>query len=140
MKIEIDYIPEKKYKIERNGERAIISFFENAEEIIFSDGRRSVLCDEYTFSTKYRMGLEENIASNLEIWLSAAKKSEYDIYAAEVRKRRNELLCECDWTQNADVPLAEYERMLWKKYRQALRDISSQSGFPYNVVFPKRPI
>ena len=27
----------------------------------------------------------------------------------------------------------------WAEYRQALRDITKQSGFPYNVEFPKKP-
>jgi hypothetical protein len=50
---------------------------------------------------------------------------------------RNKLLKESDWTQLPDVPLVT--KAAWAEYRQALRDITSQAGFPANVVWPTPP-
>jgi hypothetical protein len=57
--------------------------------------------------------------------------------AAAVRVERNRLLAESDWTQLPDVP--EAVRLSWAIYRQALRDIPEQEGFPHNVTWPSKP-
>lgn len=56
--------------------------------------------------------------------------------AAEVRTLRTQLLAECDWTQLPDSPV---DKDAWAAYRQALRDISNQEGFPWSVEFPLNP-
>lgn len=56
--------------------------------------------------------------------------------AASVRAQRNKLLTESDWTQINDSPVDKAE---WAAYRQSLRDISTQDGFPLNVVWPNKP-
>ena len=53
------------------------------------------------------------------------------------RLQRYELLAKSDWTQLPDVPLATKEA--WAAYRQALRDITEQPGFPFDVVWPQPP-
>jgi hypothetical protein len=60
-----------------------------------------------------------------------------DAKAKSVRSERNTLLRDCDWTQLADSPVAN--KAAWVQYRQALRDISSQAGFPWSVVWPVTP-
>lgn len=50
---------------------------------------------------------------------------------------RNRLLTETDWTQLPDIP--ESTKLLWQPYRQELRDITTQTGFPENVVWPTPP-
>jgi hypothetical protein len=55
---------------------------------------------------------------------------------AEVRQQRNELLSACDWTQLSDAPVDHTE---WAAYRQALRDVTSQPGFPWDVEWPPIP-
>jgi hypothetical protein len=55
---------------------------------------------------------------------------------AEVRQQRNELLSACDWTQLPDSP-ADHEA--WATYRQELRDVTAQAGFPWDVVWPETP-
>lgn len=57
--------------------------------------------------------------------------------AAQVRMERNNLLRETDWTQLADVPQATKD--LWDDYRQALRDVPQQEGFPHEIVWPEKP-
>lgn len=56
--------------------------------------------------------------------------------AANVRGYRNELLSACDWTQLADAPVDHTE---WATYRQALRDVTAQAGFPWDVEWPQQP-
>lgn len=56
--------------------------------------------------------------------------------ADQVRTQRNALLAACDWTQVADAPV---DQTLWVVYRQALRDIPDQEGFPTNVIWPTQP-
>ena len=57
----------------------------------------------------------------------------------EVRAERNRLLAECDWTQLADVVLTDEAKAAWAAYRQALRDITAQEGFPDSVTYPTKP-
>lgn len=54
-----------------------------------------------------------------------------------VRAQRDALLAQTDWTQAADIPQATKDR--WAPYRQDLRDIPQQVGFPFNVVWPVKP-
>jgi hypothetical protein len=61
-------------------------------------------------------------------------QQETDDKAAEVRAQRNALLADCDWTQLADAPV---DSQVWAAYRQALRDITDQPGFPWNIVWPE---
>jgi hypothetical protein len=53
-----------------------------------------------------------------------------------IRIQRNELLTECDWTQLADIPSETKEA--WIIYRQALRNITSQSN-PFSIEWPSKP-
>lgn len=60
--------------------------------------------------------------------------------ASEVAvSKRNALLAESDWTQLSDVPLTSEQKSLWAAYRQQLRDITEQSGFPANINWPVKP-
>jgi len=56
--------------------------------------------------------------------------------AAAMRKQRDEKLAECDWTQVADAPV---DKAVWATYRQALRDVTAQEGFPWTVEWPTVP-
>lgn len=67
----------------------------------------------------------------------AAYKAMKDADQAEnVRASRTELLKACDWTQIAD---STADKPTWATYRQALRDITAQSGFPWTVIWPVPP-
>ncbi len=56
--------------------------------------------------------------------------------ASAVRQSRSDRLADCDWTQVADSPV---DKSVWATYRQALRDITTQDGFPWNVTWPDSP-
>ena len=49
---------------------------------------------------------------------------------------RNRQLSESDWTQLPDVPLSTAKLDAWKVYRQALRDITDQPGYPGTIIWP----
>jgi hypothetical protein len=53
-----------------------------------------------------------------------------------IRVERNQLLNASDWTQVADAPVAQ---AAWATYRQSLRDIPQQIGFPTNIQWPEKP-
>jgi len=57
-----------------------------------------------------------------------------DRAAAEVREERDAKLAVCDWMACSDVTMSDE----WRTYRQALRDLPAQDGFP-NVTFPVAP-
>ena len=56
--------------------------------------------------------------------------------AANVRNYRNQLLFSCDWTQLPDAPV---DQTAWAAYRQALRDVTEQPNFPWDVEWPLQP-
>ena len=60
---------------------------------------------------------------------------EPDPTAEEVRAERDKLLAETDWAVLPDVTAPDG----YLEYRQALRDITSQDGFPADVVWPVKP-
>lgn len=65
-------------------------------------------------------------------------QAEKDEQAAQaVRSKRDKLIAETDYFMLSDAP--EPPQGL-SEYRQALRDITEQSGFPHDVVWPDNPL
>jgi multidrug resistance efflux pump len=77
-------------------------------------------------------GVTTTAAEN-EAAYKAAKDAEQ---AKSVRTSRSEKLKDSDWTQVADAPV---DQAAWAAYRQALRDITSQAGFPWTIEWPEQP-
>jgi len=71
----------------------------------------------------------DGVLTEPEITISDEKK------AADARAYRNSLLAESDWTANSDVTMSD----AMKTYRQALRDVPTQSGFPTDITWPTKP-
>jgi hypothetical protein len=61
------------------------------------------------------------------------------IAIASVSQKRQKLLYSSDWTQIPNNPLTTVQQEAWATYRQELRDIPQQSGYPFNVVWPVAP-
>ena len=70
------------------------------------------------------------------------EEPEIDLYeaAADVRSKRNKLLAESDKFMLSDFPILRDEINLIIDYRQSLRDISKQDGFPLNINWPSLPV
>lgn len=87
--------------------------------------------------TKYILGPVftdgETTAAEQEAAYKAMKDAEQ---AANVRRTRNDKLKDCDWTQIAD---STADKEAWAAHRQALRDITSQAGFPWTIDWPVAP-
>ena len=67
---------------------------------------------------------------------AAYKETKDAEQATSVRQTRNDKLKESDWTQITD---ATVDKAVWATYRQALRDITSQVGFPWTITWPDAP-
>lgn len=59
-----------------------------------------------------------------------------EVSAGRVRRTRDELLAKSDWTQLPDSPCDVYA---WAVYRQDLRDVPQQAGFPEEILWPLKP-
>lgn len=115
------------------------------------------ICDRYQFSmrqgveqidgkwyTKYVAGpiFTDRPAEGDQPAMSAAEqeaayKAQKDAEQAKsVREQRTTKLAECDWTQLADAPV---DKAAWATYRQALRDVTKQAGFPWDIEWPVAP-
>jgi hypothetical protein len=59
----------------------------------------------------------------------------------EVRIRRRQLLDNSDWTDllSAKTRLGEEKYNQWQIYRQQLRDVTNQPGYPLTVTWPAAP-
>jgi hypothetical protein len=60
----------------------------------------------------------------------------------EIRRERDRLLSECDWTQGSDSPLSDSDKTSWATYRQSLRDVpaNNSSVTDYaDVTWPTEP-
>ena len=79
----------------------------------------------------------EWILNHQAVDMTAEEIAERDgVIAANVREERDKRLADTDWTQVADSPV---DSAVWSVYRQSLRDIPSQAGFPWDVVWPTQP-
>ena len=72
-------------------------------------------------------------AAENEVAYKAMKDAEQ---ATNVRTSRNGMLKDCDWTQIAD---STADKTAWATYRQALRDVTGQTGFPWTITWPTQP-
>ena len=64
---------------------------------------------------------------------------EKEILSLDVRLERNKLLSDTDHLIQSDYPISDEKKQEIKAYRQALRDIPQQDGFPENIVWPDKP-
>ena len=92
-------------------------------QVAFADGVEQI---DGAWYTKYSV-------ADMDDEAKAAKDAEQ---AKSVRDQRNTKLSESDWTQVADAPV---DKAVWATYRQALRDITTQTGFPWEVTWPDAP-
>lgn len=67
------------------------------------------------------------------------QKKPVEFVELDLKNKRNKLLYESDWTQLSNGPLTTEVQQQWATYRQALRDITAQSGYPFDVVWPISP-
>ncbi len=72
------------------------------------------------------------------VYINNERTNKHFVLTIHSRDHRNLLLKESDWTQGLDTP--EYiDRKAWRKYRQQLRDVTLQKGFPEKIIWPEKP-
>lgn len=146
MKVRSEERPVERYEIQGDGERVTL-ILNDLASVVEVDGM-------YEWQQYYAelMNNAEQIAENIEELFELAKKKEFDELAEKVREKRNKLLQESDAymcldrlnldTSSAIKFLASLKNIFqnnYATYRQALRDITDQPGFPYDVEFPEKP-
>ena len=72
----------------------------------------------------------------LEAQEAAYVADEAERIASDIRTQRERLLSATDWMALSDSPVMSAD---WATYRQALRDVTAQTGFPYDVNWPTKP-
>ena len=128
-------------------------------DVIF-EGPQASGGDQYQFSqaagieqvngkwyTKYVLGpiFTDRPATDTEPAMTAAqqeaayKATKDNEQAKSVRADRDRRLAECDWVTIRAMDTGTAMSAEWSAYRQALRDITAQDGFPWNVVWPTKP-
>lgn len=155
------------FDVSVSDDMATVRFAVNVTEKVISDEEEPTEqivyeYDSYTMTVRNRADLEKDISNNYDDWLEKAKQIERDELAAEVRAKRDALLADTDKDFvldriNLNIPekvtastmlnaVTDIFAVLGSvcsgdmaKYRQALRDIPAQEGFPYNVRFPNKP-
>ena len=66
--------------------------------------------------------------------------AEYDtVLAASARQKRDRLIATTDYLVTPDYPISDDRLAKVKTYRQALRDIPEQAGFPRSITWPEKP-
>jgi hypothetical protein len=93
------------------------------------------------YQTAYKDGVEQVAGKWVWKWsiseMDDEAKAAKDAEAAKaVRATRDGKLAECDWTQLSD---SQVDKAVWATYRQALRDVPAQTGFPYDITWPSKP-
>jgi hypothetical protein len=119
------------------------------DELFFkiSELEVSILLNSYYKNNEFKQLPEK--PSNYHIWnLETEQWQEPENYqqllfneaASKVKQERQRLLATTDWTDtvSASTRLENYNE--WQSYRQALRDITTQEGYPFNVIWPTQPV
>lgn len=93
--------------------------------------------EEFFFDGHSLVNRGKRPASYFE-WSGVAWIANTDKLAQQIRDERDRLLAESDWTQLPDSDKSSVQA--WAKYRQDLRDLTDEPGFPLSVVWPSVPV
>lgn len=98
---------------------------------------------EFASENEVKQIMEPLLRNNPNYWdilLSDADQKVADTPNEKVvvRGKRDALLNKYEWTV-ASPDLTDDKKAEWKTYRQALRDLPDQSGFPWDITWPTKP-
>lgn len=116
-----------------------------SEELLADFGADPVLEGPQPTLTRYQTAAMDGVRQSGAHWITNWVAVDMDAEACAaldarqadtVRADRNARLTACDWTQLADAPVDD---LAWAAYRQGLRDVPAQDGFPWEVSWPVAP-
>ena len=147
MKVSSVTMPERPFQILRDGNSCTVEFYDNVRASEAIDGVTGLKIpswdfDKYALPAPFSPGLAAEIESNYSAWLQKAKDAELAAEAEKVRNYRDNLLNTCDTVYcNAEkwAAMTAEQQQAWEAYKQALRDVPTQAGFPYTVNWPAMP-
>ena len=114
-------------------------------EVLETLGADVVLEGPQASPTRYQTAFADGVEQLDGKWYTKYSVAEMDAeaivakdteQAKTMREQRGEKLKDSDWTQVADAPV---DKAVWATYRQALRDVTAQSGFPWTITWPDAP-
>ena len=114
-------------------------------QILASLGASVVLEGPQASPTRYQTTFRDGVQEIDGQWFTKysvadmddeAKTAKDAEQAKSVRTTRDEKLKATDWTQVSDAPV---DKIVWATYRQALRDLTKESGFPWDMAWPTEP-
>jgi hypothetical protein len=116
---------------------ATIRYEEWGYDVVFEGPQATV----GRYQVAARQGVEEINGKWYTKWVAVeidddAKTAKDAEQAKAIRADRNKRISDCDWTQVEDSPV---DKAAWATYRQSLRDIPQQAGFPWEVQWPTMP-
>ena len=146
------------FTVNQEGDRAVIIFYTDIKEIQREDGETAWEAVSWTLESSWTDNIMERITENQAAWLAEAQAEAYEEAAAKVRSLRDKLLADSDAMMAIDrlgleVPSGS-NFTAWlsflrgigdaltgaiKNYRQALRDLPEQPGFPFDIDWPNKP-
>jgi len=114
-------------------------------ELLDGFGADPVLNGPQAQPTRYQVAFRDGVEEINGQWFTKFSVADMDAdaiaaldarQADSVRAERNRKLTASDWTQVEDAPV---DKAAWAAYRQGLRDVPSQAGFPWDVTWPVEP-
>lgn len=121
------------------------SWGQTTEEVLEALGADVVFEGPQAQPTRYQFAFADGVEQIDGKWFTKYSVTNMDVdaitakdveQAASVRTQRGAKLKDSDWTQVADAPV---DQAAWAVYRQALRDITGQEGFPWTIDWPIAP-
>jgi hypothetical protein len=137
-----------KYTIYKKSNGEIVSQFGGSLEILNLnlDSETQDYIEGTYLREKYYInnGTPVEITAQPESWYEFNYDTKEWVENEEVAKercleKRKQLLLDSDWTQLPNGPFTSEQQTAWATYRQALRDVTEQAGYPLNVTWPQKP-
>ncbi len=144
----ISNLPPAKYQIIKKENSCNVIFCSNIKPLTKINGQTGDYqslweYDQYTIETPYSANLQAQIEAYYDDWLNKAKNEDLKLESEKIRSYRDNLLSEADTlycnVENWEL-MDKDTRLAWQDYKQALRGLTQQAGFPYTISWPKKPL
>jgi hypothetical protein len=121
------------------------SWNQTTDEVLEALGADAVFEGPQPMAGRYQIVYRDGVEQTAGKWYTKYSVADLDAdaivvkdaeQAKNMRAQRNQKLKDSDWSQVADAPV---DKAVWAAYRQALRDVPAQAGFPWDINWPVAP-